>query len=40
LRAGLVEFLRRAEASGLSLQATRAQLEPKTTTSTRRGRVE
>jgi DNA-binding XRE family transcriptional regulator len=32
LRAALVEFLRRAEASGLSLQATRAQLEPRTAT--------
>jgi transcriptional regulator with XRE-family HTH domain len=37
LLAGLIEFLKRAEASGLSLQATRAQLEPR---STRRGRAE
>jgi transcriptional regulator with XRE-family HTH domain len=37
LRAGLVSFLRRAEASGLSLQATRAHLEPKTTRSPPRG---
>jgi DNA-binding XRE family transcriptional regulator len=29
LRAGLVAFLRRVEANGLSLPATRAQLEPK-----------
>ena len=29
LRAGLVAFLRRVEASGLSLPAARAQLEPK-----------
>jgi hypothetical protein len=29
MRAGLVDFLRRAEASGFSLPAARAQLEPK-----------
>jgi hypothetical protein len=29
LRAGLVAFLRRVEASGLTLPATRAKLEPK-----------
>jgi len=29
LRPGLVEFLRRAEASGFSLEAVRGQLEPK-----------
>jgi transcriptional regulator with XRE-family HTH domain len=40
LRLALVEFLRRAEAMELSLQAIRAGLEPKTTKPGARGRVE
>ena len=38
LRLPLVEFVRRAEASGLSLAAIRARLEPKTTTGPARRR--
>ncbi len=38
LRVALVHFLRRAEAGGLSLQATRAALEPKTGKSAKGGR--
>jgi transcriptional regulator with XRE-family HTH domain len=37
LRAGLVAFLQRAEASGFSLQTARAQLEPKRSVKTKRG---
>jgi DNA-binding XRE family transcriptional regulator len=37
LRGALAEFLRRAEAMGLSLQATCAELEPKTTKNAKRG---
>ncbi len=37
MRVALVEFLRRAEALGLSLQATRTAIEPKATKTTKRG---
>jgi transcriptional regulator with XRE-family HTH domain len=37
MRVALVEFLRRAEALGLSLQATRAALEPRAVKSAKRG---
>jgi transcriptional regulator with XRE-family HTH domain len=37
LRVALVAYLRRAEATGVSLQALRASLEPRTTTGPKRG---